>query len=95
MKRQFSLRTLILVMTLGGPLLAGGVQLGSEVVRHLSNEEVHPGCQVMTVSWDEAIREAQNVEALGGGFQVVDKRRLELDQPLRDENSLHGPPAVD
>ena len=64
MRAQYSLRTLIVVMTLGGPLLAAGISAAPKVVNWLSPNEV---------TWDKALADAQKVQTIGGGFQTVSK----------------------
>ena len=74
MRAQFSLRTLIVVMTLGGPLLASGVNVAAKLARYLSPDEVHPVRPVQVVTWEQALAEARLVQTIGPGFQTQDKR---------------------
>jgi hypothetical protein len=95
MKVQWSLRTLLIVMTLGGPLLAAVVNVSGELARYLSPyEQVH--CDdTRNVTWAEAMRDAQQAREISGGFQVVDKLRPNATPNLRAQNSLHDARPID
>ena len=95
MKVQWSLRTLLIVMTLGGPLLAAGVSVASKVATFLSPcEEVHPDEHlIIGVYWKEALREAAKVQPLSIGSQV--RRKADSTQNLPLENSLQSPGSID
>ncbi len=96
MKVQWSLRTLLIVMTLGGPLLAVSVDLATRIANYLSSfEEVHTGCHISHITWQQAMREAQQVEQLSKSFREADQHKLAESQGESAKNSLQSPAFVD
>jgi hypothetical protein len=90
MRPQYSLRTLIVVMTLGGPLLASAVSVAPKLARYLwSYKNVHTGGQVSSITWEQALAAAQQVQPIGPGFQTYEKGRDGDD--TAELNHIHAP----